>query len=57
MAPRMVLELPQDHEDFEYILSFEIGQREDGFYSARTDGQTDGRTDRTTQYPVTKNQI
>ena len=39
-APRMVLKLPQGHEDSEYVLSFEIGRREDGFYSARTDGQT-----------------
>ena len=31
----MVLILPQDHEDSEYVLSFEIGQREIGFYSER----------------------
>ena len=29
--------LPQGHEDPEYVLSFEIGQRESGFYSERTD--------------------
>ena len=27
----------QGHEDSEYVLSFEIGQRESGFYSERTD--------------------
>ena len=37
----MVLKLPQSHEDSEYVLSFEIGQREGGFYSARTDRHTD----------------
>ena len=26
-APQMVLALPQGHEDSEYVLSFEIGQR------------------------------
>ena len=26
------------HDDFECELSFEIGQREGGFYSGRTDG-------------------
>ena len=41
----MVLKLPQDHEDSEYMLKFEIGQREGGFYSTRTDTQTDRRTD------------
>ena len=35
----MVLKLPQDHEGSEYVFSFEIGQREGGFYSARPDGQ------------------
>ena len=35
----MVLILPQGHEDFEYVLNFEIGQREGGFYSGRTDTQ------------------
>ena len=29
--------LPQGHEDPEYVLSFEIGQRESGFYRERTD--------------------
>ena len=37
----MVLILPQGHESSEYVLSFEIGQREGGFYSARTDGLTE----------------
>ena len=36
----MVLNLPQGHDDSEYVLRFEIGQRESDFYSARTDGQT-----------------
>ena len=40
----MVLNLPQGHEDSEYELSFEIGQREGGFYTARTDTQTGGQT-------------
>ena len=39
-APHMVLQLPQDHDDSDYVLSFEIGQRKGGFYSTRTDGQT-----------------
>ena len=42
----MVLNLPQGHEDSEYVLNFEIGQREGGFYCGRTDRQTD----RTTKY-------
>ena len=33
----MFLELPQGNEDSEYVLSFEIGQQESGFYSERTD--------------------
>ena len=37
----MVLTLPQGHEDSEYILSFEIGQRESGFYSEQTDRITE----------------
>ena len=37
----MVLYLPQGHESSEYVLSFEIEQREGGFYNERTDGQTD----------------
>ena len=40
-APQMVLKLSQDHKDSEYVLSFEIGQRESGFYSGRTNTQTD----------------
>ena len=35
----MVLMLSQGHEDSEYVLSLEIGQREGGFYSGRTSGQ------------------
>ena len=37
----MVLKHPQGHKGSEYVLSFEIGQREGGFYSARTDRRTD----------------
>ena len=37
--PQMVLKLPQGHEDSEYVFSFEIEQRERGFYSERTDRQ------------------
>ena len=33
----MFVKFPRRHEDSEYVLSFEIGQREGGFYSARTD--------------------
>ena len=40
----MVLQLPQGHEDSEYVLSFEIGHGEGGFYSGQTDTQTDGHT-------------
>ena len=36
-APQMVLKLHLCHEDSEYVLSFEIGQREGGFYRTRTD--------------------
>ena len=36
-AAPIVLKLPQGHEDSEYVLSFEIGQRESGFYSERTE--------------------
>ena len=36
-APQMFIRLPLCHEGSEYVLSFEIGQREDGFYSGRTD--------------------
>ena len=35
--PQMVLRLPQGQEVCEYVLSFKIGQREGGFYSAHTD--------------------
>ena len=35
----MILQLPQGHEDSEYVVSFEIEQREGGFYSARTHTQ------------------
>ena len=41
----MVLRLPQGHEGSEYVLSFEIGQREGGFYSTRTDTPTDRHTE------------
>ena len=34
-----LIKLPQGHTDSEYGLSFEIGQREGGFYSGRTDLQ------------------
>ena len=39
-TPQMDLKLPQGHEGSEYVLSFEIGQREGGFYGGRTDRQT-----------------
>ena len=39
MATQMILKFPQDHEDSEYVINFEIGQREGGFYSGGTDGQ------------------
>ena len=39
----MVLKLPQGCDASEYVLSFEIGQREGGFYSARTDRHTQQR--------------
>ena len=51
----MVLKLPQDHEDSEYVLSFEIGQHESGFYSERTDRIRDRQNHRQTescQHPV-----
>ena len=32
--------LPQGHADYEYVLSFEIGQREIGLYSGQTDRRT-----------------
>ena len=37
----MFLKLPQGHEASEYVLSFETGQREGCFYSARTDIHAD----------------
>ena len=37
--------------DPEYVLSFEIGQRESGFYSERTDRITDRQTE-SCQHPV-----
>ena len=33
------------HEDSKYVLGFEIGQRESGFYSERTESQTDRVTE------------
>ena len=42
---QMVLQLSQSHEDSEYVLSFEIGQRGSGFYSGRTNP---------TQYGISK---
>ena len=39
-APQMHLKLSQGYEDSAYVLSYEIRQREGGFYSARTDTQT-----------------
>ena len=32
-VPQMVCHLPLGHEGSEYVLSFEIGQREDSFYA------------------------
>ena len=40
----MVLKHPQGHVDSEYGISFEIGQREGGFYSAQADRHTDRHT-------------
>ena len=37
----MILRLPQGDEGSEYVHSFEIGQREGGFYIARTDRRTE----------------
>ena len=37
----MVLKLPHGHEGSEYVLSFEIRQREGGFYTGQTDGRTE----------------
>ena len=41
LKTQMVLKLPQTHEGSEYVLSFEIEQREGGFYSVRTNTQTE----------------
>ena len=49
LAPQMVLKLRQDHEDSEYVLSFEIRQWERCLYS----GRTDRHTDRITEPPST----
>ena len=35
------LKLPRGYEDSEYVLSFEIGQRESGFYRELTDRVTE----------------
>ena len=40
-APIVLKKGPQGHEDSKYVLSFEIGQRESGFYSERTDRVTE----------------
>ena len=40
-ASQMVLITSTGHENSEYMLSFEIGQRERGFYSRRTESQSD----------------
>ena len=47
----MVFRLPQGHEDSGYVLSFKIGQREGGLYSARTNTQNHRQTDGQT-HPV-----
>ena len=39
-APQLY-KLPQGREDSEYVLSFQIGKRESGFYSERTDKITE----------------
>ena len=39
--PIVLKELPLGHVDSNYVLSFEIGQRESGFYSERTESQTE----------------
>ena len=45
---QIVLKLPLCHDGFEYVLSFQIEQHKEGFYSARTDTQTH----RTTQQNI-----
>ena len=42
---KMVLKPPQSHGDFEYMLSFEIGQGKSSFYSEQ-------QTDKPTQYGI-----
>ena len=47
-VPQMVLTqmaLDPCHEDSEYVLGFEIGQRKSGFYSEQTESQTDRITE------------
>ena len=51
-APHSLKILPQGHEDFEYMLSFEIGQRESGLYSERTDRQTESQNHQTIQHRI-----
>ena len=43
-SPQMVLKLQLCHEGSDYVFSFEIGQGEGGFYSARTDTHTHTHT-------------
>ena len=45
-APEWFYTLPQGHEDSEYVLSFEIGQRESVFCSGRR------QTDKATKYGI-----
>ena len=51
-VPQMVLNLPLCHEASEYVLSFEIGQRESGFYSEWTDRITDRQNHANIQYRI-----
>ena len=48
----LVLKLPQGHQDSEYVLSFEIGQRESDFCSERTDRITDKQNHANIQYRI-----
>ena len=48
-AAPIVLKLPQGHKDSKYVHGFEIGQRESGFYSERTDRITESQGDRVTE--------
>ena len=43
--PKWLEKLVPCHEDSEYVLNFEIWQRESGFYSERTESQTDRITE------------